>query len=66
MRKSILMGMLCILVAACGAGYTPSDDDRNSSMTQGNVQMNVDVGKTTKTQILECQFPLGAGFRQIN
>ena len=53
MRKPILMGMLCILVAACGAGYTPIDDDRNSSMTQGNVQMNVDVGKTTKTQILE-------------
>lgn len=65
MRKSILVGMLCILVAACRAGYTPVDD-RNSSMTQGNVQMNVDVDKTTKTQILECQFPLGAGFRQIN
>ena len=28
-------------------------DNRNSALTQGNVQMNVKVGETTKAQILE-------------
>ncbi len=28
-------------------------DQRNSSLTQGNVQMNLAVGKTTKAEVLE-------------
>jgi len=27
--------------------------DRNSTLTQGNVQMNLEVGRTTKDQVLE-------------
>ena len=52
MKNLIILAALGTLLAACGGGYTPVDD-RNSSMTQGNVQMNVTVGKTTKTDILE-------------
>ena len=28
-------------------------DDRNSALTQGNVQLNMHVGQTTKSQVLE-------------
>ena len=52
MKKSFLVGVLCTAVAACGPSFTPVDD-RNSAMTQGNVQMNVTVGQTTKAQVLE-------------
>ena len=36
------------MFAACGSSDTPVDD-RNSSMMQGNVQMNVDFEKTAKS-----------------
>ena len=36
------------MFAACGSSDTPVDD-RNSLMMQGNVQMNVDFEKTTKS-----------------
>ena len=46
----LMIGILGL--SACVAGTTPIDD-RNSSLTQGSVQMNVVEGKTTKAEILE-------------
>ena len=39
-------------LSACVSNYEPVDT-RNSSLTQGSVQMNVIEGKTTKAEILE-------------
>jgi len=53
MNKLLISAVVCAgLLSGCGSNMTPVDD-RNSAMTQGNVQMNVAVGKTTKSQILE-------------
>lgn len=41
-----------LLMSACITTPTPVTD-RNSQLTQGNVQMSVQVGKTNKAQILE-------------
>ena len=46
----LLMGLIAL--SACVSSTTPVDD-RNSSLTQGSVQMNVVEGKTTKAEILE-------------
>ena len=52
-KMKYLFLMIGILgLSACVAGTTPIDD-RNSSLTQGSVQMNVVEGKTTKAEILE-------------
>ena len=43
-------------LAALGACATPPVgpvDQRNSALTQGNVQLNLQVGKTTKADVLE-------------
>jgi outer membrane protein assembly factor BamE (lipoprotein component of BamABCDE complex) len=49
-RLLILLSVLT--VSGCMSDPQPLSD-RNSQLTQGNVQMNVVVGKTTKIQILE-------------
>lgn len=46
------------VVAACaalaGCATTPAPvDQRNSQLTQGNVQLNLRVGQTTKAEVLE-------------
>lgn len=51
--RSLLLGAA---VAACLAGCATAPapvDQRNSALTQGNVQMNLQVGSTTKAQVLE-------------
>jgi len=40
------------MLTACVATPAPVDN-RNSLLTQGNVQLNLRVGQTTKTQVLE-------------
>ncbi|MGY6552131.1 MAG: hypothetical protein ACXIT4_09605 [Erythrobacter sp.] len=40
------------LMAGCAAGPGPVDQ-RNSELTQGNVQMNLRVGETDKAEVLE-------------
>lgn len=42
-----------ILVSACATTAPGPVDQRNSALTQGNVQMNLAVGKTTKAEVLE-------------
>lgn len=47
---------LLFAIAAVACVQTPSTtpvDDRNSALTQGNVQMNIAVGQTTKAEVLE-------------
>lgn len=42
----------CLMLAGCVAAPQPVSD-RNSDLTQGNVQMNLEVGETTKAKVLE-------------
>lgn len=41
-----------LLLAACATTPGPVDQ-RNSALTQGNVQLNLQVGRTTKADVLE-------------
>ena len=41
-----------VLLTGCVSNPQPVSD-RNSQLTQGNVQMNIQVGRTTKADILE-------------
>lgn len=41
------------VLAGCATGQPGPVDQRNSALTQGNVQMNLSVGQTTKAQVLE-------------
>lgn len=50
MRKIALP--MCLLLGACATTPAPVDQ-RNSALTQGNVQMNLKVGETTKADVLE-------------
>ena len=50
--KTALTLSMTLLVAACAAPYEPLNN-RNSDLTQGNVQMNLVVGQTTKAEVLE-------------
>ena len=54
MRKSIVLFglMLSIMLVGCVSAPKPLTQ-RNSQLTQGNVQMNLVVGKTTKAEVLE-------------
>lgn len=50
--KSAIILFISVLLAGCVTPPQPVSD-RNSELTQGNVQMNVEVGVTTKAAILE-------------
>lgn len=43
----------CLLLAACATSNTQPVTTRNSELTHGNVQLNLKVGETTQTQVLE-------------
>lgn len=46
--------LVAITLFAVGCVATPQPvSDRNSQLTQGNVQMNLEVGTTTKSDVLE-------------
>ena len=49
--RSVLAVALGLVVAGCVAVQPVTD--RNSTLTQGNVQMNLFVGQTTKADVLE-------------
>lgn len=53
MLKRYLGALACALLA-CGCATTPAPvDQRNSALTHGNVQLNLQVGKTTQAEVLE-------------
>lgn len=51
--KIYLAAALCLFTVPSMALSQAQMDRRNSEMTQGNVQLNVKVGLTTKAEILE-------------
>lgn len=50
--KIISLLLLSLFMTACVTAPPPVSD-RNSVLTQGSVQMNLEVGKTTKANVLE-------------
>lgn len=49
-----ISGALAILICLGACATTPGPvDTRNSALTQGNVQLNLKVGETTKAQVLD-------------
>ncbi len=50
--KFLLTLSISTILCACVAAPQPLTD-RNAQLTQGNVQMNLVVGKTTKAEVLE-------------
>ena len=52
MKKILFVFIFSILLTGCVTAPEPLTK-KNSELTQGMVQMNVEVGKTTKTDILE-------------
>jgi outer membrane protein assembly factor BamE (lipoprotein component of BamABCDE complex) len=50
--KIVFGALLGACLSACATTPAPVDQ-RNSELTQGNVQLNLQVGQTTKAQVLE-------------
>lgn len=45
---------VAIALSLCSCATTPAPvDNRNNALTQGNVQMNLKVGETSKAEVLE-------------
>jgi outer membrane protein assembly factor BamE (lipoprotein component of BamABCDE complex) len=51
--NSLLIGLLLVSSPAFAKDRKKPVDDRMNTLTQGNVQMNLSVGKTTKVEVLE-------------
>lgn len=51
--KRAILACLALGVSACATTEPSPVDQRNSALTQGNVQMNLAVGQTTKAQVLD-------------
>lgn len=49
---TLLSTILGVMLVGCASSPQPLTE-RNSQLTQGNVQMNLVVGKTTKAEVLE-------------
>lgn len=52
MRSTMGAVLAVSFLSACATGPGPVDQ-RNSALTQGNVQLNLQVGTTTKAEVLE-------------
>lgn len=54
-RTSIALALIASTTATLSGCIAPAQPltDRNSQITQGNVQMNVVVGRTTKAEVLQ-------------
>lgn len=52
-RKSLTVALVGGLLSACVQAPPAPVASRNSELTHGNVQMNIEVGKTLQTDILE-------------
>lgn len=53
MRVVSLWAAVLLGVASAANAKDKPVDDRNSALTQGNVQLHMKVGETTKAQVLE-------------
>lgn len=52
MKISLLIFVSLLLISGCNSTNKPVDT-RNSTLTQGNIQLNLVVGKTTKFDVIE-------------
>lgn len=52
-RRLAWLLSVCVLATACTAPPPQPVTTRNSELTHGNVQMNLKVGATTQTEVLE-------------
>lgn len=52
MKKTFGIAIVALLASSSAAAQVKMDG-KNSAMTQGNVQLNVKVGQTTKAEVLE-------------
>jgi outer membrane protein assembly factor BamE (lipoprotein component of BamABCDE complex) len=51
--RLVLIGVAAIALPACAQTETTSEPAPNSPLTHGNVQLNIQAGKTSQTEILE-------------
>jgi outer membrane protein assembly factor BamE (lipoprotein component of BamABCDE complex) len=51
--RIVLAAASLLVLAACATPAPGPVDQRNSALTQGNVQLNLAVGQTKKVQVLE-------------
>lgn len=51
-NAAAIIAFTSLFLAGCASPYQPLDS-RNSELTQGNVQMNLQVGTTSKAEVLE-------------
>ena len=51
-RLFVPLALSLVLLSGCETAAPPPVDARNSILTQGNVQMNLKVGVTTKADVL--------------
>ncbi|MDT9547648.1 hypothetical protein EKD00_01880 [Chlorobium phaeovibrioides] len=52
MKRLLLCALVALGATGCSTAHQPLTQ-KNSPLTQGNVQMNLVVGKTTKAEVLE-------------
>lgn len=50
--RNLTLALVLVALTACATTPGPVDQ-RNSALTQGNVQLNLAVGETTKAEVLE-------------
>lgn len=53
LTRTLLVALIVISMIGCTATPPQPVTTRNSQLTHGNVQMNIKVGDTTQTEILE-------------
>ncbi len=51
--RALSLALLATALVGCAQTQTEPVTTRNSEMTHGNVQLNLKVGETTQTQVLE-------------
>lgn len=53
LKQVFLMGLILVASPALSKDRKKPVDDRMNTLTQGNVQLNLSVGKTTKLEVLQ-------------
>ena len=51
--RIVLIGVSTIALPGCAQNETASDPAPNSQLTHGNVQLNIEAGKTSQMEVLE-------------
>ena len=54
LKQVFLVGLILVASPSLSKDRKKPVDDRMNTLTQGNVQLNLSVGKTTKLEVLQC------------